>query len=114
MAWEVEQAKNAGISYYDSLNNWAKKAATGWVSNKTKKDIINTVNNFYKWIERWYMDYVDGEVWAITNSYWAVQWDKFKVYQPRLKWRQMLEQWVDNMNQSTQSTTGTRRSRTTY
>lgn len=114
MAWEVEQAKTAGISYYDSINNWAKKAATGWVSNKTKKDIINTVNNFYKWIERWYMDYVDGEVWAITNSYWAVQWDKFKVYQPRLKWRQMLEQWVDNMNQSTQSTTGTRRSRTTY
>lgn len=115
MAWEVEQAKSAGISYYDSINNWAKKAATGWVSNKTKKDIINTVNNFYKWIERWYMDYVDSEIWAITNSYWAVQWDKFKVYQPRLKWRQMLDQWVDNMNQNIQqSTTGTRRSRTTY
>lgn len=115
MAWEVEQAKNAGISYYDSINNRAKKAATGWVSNKTKKDLINTVNNFYKWIERWYMDYIDGEIWSITNTYWAVQWDKFKVYQPRSKWRALLQQWVSNMNQNTQqATTGTRRSRTTY
>jgi len=80
MAWEVEQAKSAGISAIDSIANKMQKLADWNVSDKTKKDILNTVQNFADWIRNAFTTYIDTKQNVLTKQYGKKQGDKLNIY----------------------------------
>ena len=80
MAGEVEQAKNAGTSKIEEINNMLLKLWDGNVSEKTRKKIIETVNTFATSTREAFDSYLDTKRGVLTKNYGEEQGKKLDLY----------------------------------
>lgn len=85
MAWEVAQARDAWLSDIDAAQARLIKIGSGKVKDSIRQDIINTVDQFHKWIQWAYGDYYTVQQEALRSQYWDSRANKLDLYK---RWTQ--------------------------
>jgi hypothetical protein len=80
MAGEVSQARDAGVSAIQQWQDYVAKRKDGTVSDKTKKDISNTITNFHDGIKTAYDSYIGTQQQLLKENYGDFQANKLNVY----------------------------------